>query len=57
MRRLLRRVGIYLLAIWVAVTINFFLPRLAPGNPAEIVFERLSQRGSGESSHPQGAGA
>jgi len=45
MRRLLRRVGIYLVAVWVAVTINFFLPRLAPGNPAEIVFERLSQRG------------
>jgi peptide/nickel transport system permease protein len=45
MRRLLRRVGIYLVAVWAAVTINFFLPRLAPGNPAEIVFERLSQRG------------
>jgi peptide/nickel transport system permease protein len=45
MRRLLRRLGIYLVAIWAAVTINFFLPRLAPGNPAEIVFERLSQHG------------
>jgi peptide/nickel transport system permease protein len=45
MRRLLRRVGIYLVAIWAAVTINFFLPRLAPGNPAEIVFERLAQHG------------
>lgn len=45
MRRLLRRIGIYLVAIWAAVTINFFLPRLAPGNPAEVVFARLSQRG------------
>jgi peptide/nickel transport system permease protein len=45
MRRLLRRAGVYLVAIWAAVTINFFLPRLAPSNPAEIVFERLSQRG------------
>jgi peptide/nickel transport system permease protein len=45
MRRLIRRLGVYALAIWAAVTLNFFLPRLAPGNPAEIVFERLSQRG------------
>ncbi len=46
MRRLLRRLGIYLLAIWAAVTVNFFLPRLAPGNPADAVFFRLSQHGS-----------
>ena len=45
MRHVFRRVGIYLLAIWAAVTVNFFLPRLAPGNPAEIVYNRLSQRG------------
>lgn len=46
MRRLIRRLGIYVLAIWAAVTINFFLPRLAPGNPAEIIFNRLSQHGA-----------
>ncbi len=46
MRRVFRRVGIYVLAIWAAVTINFFLPRLAPGNPAEVVFARLSQHGA-----------
>jgi peptide/nickel transport system permease protein len=45
MRHLLRRLGIYLLAIWAAVTLNFFLPRLAPGNPAEVIFFRLSQLG------------
>ena len=45
MRHVFRRVGIYLLAIWAAITINFFLPRLAPGNPAEIVYNRLAQRG------------
>jgi peptide/nickel transport system permease protein len=45
MRRLLRRIGIYLVAIWAAVTINFFLPHLAPGNPAEVVFARLAQHG------------
>ena len=46
MRRLIRRLSIYLLAIWAAVTINFFLPRLAPGNPAEVAFFRLQQRGA-----------
>ena len=45
MRHVFRRIGIYLLAIWAALTINFFLPRLAPGNPAEVVYNRLSQRG------------
>ena len=45
MRHVFRRVGIYLLAIWVALTVNFFLPRIAPGNPAEVVYNRLSQRG------------
>jgi peptide/nickel transport system permease protein len=46
MRYLLRRLGIYLLAIWAAVTINFLLPRLAPGNPAEVVYNRLAQTGT-----------
>ncbi|MFI5274065.1 MAG: ABC transporter permease [Ktedonobacterales bacterium] len=46
MRHFLRRLGIYLVAIWAAVTVNFFLPRLAPGNPAEAVFVRLSQHGA-----------
>ena len=45
MRRLIRRIGIYLLAIWAAVTINFFLPRLAPGDPAKALFYRISQHG------------
>ncbi|MGH2515898.1 MAG: ABC transporter permease [Ktedonobacterales bacterium] len=45
MRRLIRRIGIYLLAIWVAITINFFLPRLAPGDPAKALFYRISQHG------------
>src|SRR6185312_13832695 len=46
MRHVIRRIGIYVLAIWAAITINFFLPRLAPGNPAEIVYDRLSQHGA-----------
>ncbi len=46
MRHLIRRFSLYLLAIWSSITINFFLPRLAPGNPAELFFARLSQHGS-----------
>lgn len=46
MRHLIRRLGIYFLAIWVALTLNFFLPRLAPGDPASALFFRLSQHGS-----------
>jgi peptide/nickel transport system permease protein len=45
MRHVIRRAGIYALAIWAALTINFFLPRLAPGNPAEVVYNRLAQHG------------
>jgi peptide/nickel transport system permease protein len=45
MRHVIRRLSIYLVAIWAAITLNFFLPRLAPGNPAEAVFTRLSQQG------------
>jgi len=33
-RYALRRLGFYLVTAWVAITINFFLPRLMPGNPA-----------------------
>ncbi len=34
MRYLLRRAGFYLIALWAAVTFNFIIPRLMPGNPA-----------------------
>jgi peptide/nickel transport system permease protein len=46
MRHLIRRISIYLLAVWVAITLNFFLPRLAPGNPAEVIFSRLQGQGA-----------
>jgi peptide/nickel transport system permease protein len=34
MRFILRRLGFYILAAWASLTINFFLPRLMPGDPA-----------------------
>jgi peptide/nickel transport system permease protein len=33
-RFVLRRLGFFLLTLWAALTLNFFLPRLMPGNPA-----------------------
>lgn len=48
MRFLLRRLGFYLIAAWVAVTLNFFLPRLMPGDPATALFARFRGRLSPE---------
>ena len=42
MRVLLRRLGFYLLAAWVALTVNFFLPRLVPGNPVATAIGHLT---------------
>ena len=34
MRYVLRRLGFFLFTLWAALTLNFLLPRLMPGNPA-----------------------
>jgi peptide/nickel transport system permease protein len=44
LRYILRRLGFYLLAAWAALTLNFFLPRLMPGDPATALFARLRGR-------------
>lgn len=41
MRFLLRRMGFYLIALWAAVTFNFIIPRLMPGDPAEAYIAHL----------------
>ena len=38
---LLRRLGFYFIAAWAALTLNFFIPRLMPGDPAAIIFARF----------------
>ena len=38
MHYIVKRLGFYLLAAFVAVTVNFFLPRLTPGDPAQAIF-------------------
>jgi peptide/nickel transport system permease protein len=37
----LRRIMFYVVAVWSAVTINFFLPRAMPGNPAEAMMAKF----------------
>ena len=42
MRWFARRLGFYVFAIWVALTINFLLPRLMPGSPIAGLLQHLS---------------
>jgi peptide/nickel transport system permease protein len=37
---LLRRLAFYLVAAWVAITLNFFIPRAVPGNPVQIILSK-----------------
>ena len=46
MGAILRRLGVYLLAAWVAVTVSFLLPRVVPGNPVAGAVARASQSGN-----------
>ncbi|MHB2029148.1 MAG: ABC transporter permease family protein, partial [Acidimicrobiales bacterium] len=41
MRFVVRRFGFLLVALWAALTLNFFIPRLMPGNPAESMMARF----------------
>jgi peptide/nickel transport system permease protein len=41
MKYVLRRLGFYLIAAWVSLTLNFFIPRLMPGDPADAMFARF----------------
>ena len=38
---LIKRLGFYSIAAWAALTLNFFIPRLMPGDPAAIIFARF----------------
>ena len=41
MRYLVRRVGFLLVSLWAALTVNFLIPRLMPGNPAEAMMAKF----------------
>lgn len=44
MRYLARRLVFYLATAWAAITLNFLIPRLMPGNPVEVVLARFKGR-------------
>jgi ABC-type dipeptide/oligopeptide/nickel transport systems, permease components len=44
-RYLLGKLGLFVLTLWAAVTVNFILPRLMPGSPADAAIAKLSQNG------------
>ncbi len=41
MKYILRRLAFYLIAAWVSLTLNFFIPRMMPGDPAAAMFARF----------------
>ena len=43
---LIRRVGLFLLTVWVASTINFLIPRLSPGDPIAGVLGAMQAQGA-----------
>ncbi len=50
---ILRRLAFYVVAAWVALTANFFLPRAMPGNAVEAIMSKFPNLPAGDL---QGAG-
>jgi peptide/nickel transport system permease protein len=44
MRFVVRRLGFFVVTLWVAITLNFLIPRLMPGNAAEAMMSRYRGR-------------
>jgi peptide/nickel transport system permease protein len=51
MRFLLQRIAFYLFTAWAAITINFFVPRLIPGDPISSFLARNQGAVSADSIH------
>src|SRR5260370_11659412 len=51
MRYLLRRIGFYLVAVWVAGTISLLVPHLVTGDPAELFMSRMRGHASPQMLH------
>src|SRR5215471_7012714 len=44
MRYLLRRSGFFVLTLWAALTLNFFIPRIMPGSPLQALRDRTHNK-------------
>ncbi len=42
MKYFLRKIGFFLLTLWAVITLNFLIPRLQPGDPAELMVQKLA---------------
>jgi peptide/nickel transport system permease protein len=40
MRYFLQRIAFYIFTLWAAITLNFFVPRLAPGDPVQSLISK-----------------
>mgnify|MGYP005852358445 FL=1 len=40
-----RRLAVFVAVVWIAATINFIVPRLAPGDPVMGIIQRMAQQG------------
>lgn len=47
LRYFLKRVGMFVFVIFIAATINFLIPRFAPGNPIGAITSRVQQASAG----------
>jgi peptide/nickel transport system permease protein len=41
----IKKLGFYLVAAWAALTLNFLIPRLLPGDPVDILLAKLQEHG------------
>lgn len=48
-----RRIGFYLLAAWAAITMNFFIPRLMPGDPTDSIINQFRLVSGGREMSPE----
>src|SRR4029079_19112093 len=43
----IRRVSFYIVTLWAAISLNFLLPRMLPGDPAAIMLGKLRRANGG----------
>ncbi len=43
----LKRLGMFVFVVFVATSVNFFIPRMAPGNPIGAITSRMAQASAG----------
>ena len=46
MRYLGTKIGLFVLTLWAALTLNFILPRLMPGSPLDAALAKLASTGT-----------